>query len=127
MNPRGHRLKEVRAIDLKVESQARGAWTVVNVAGELDVYTAGRLKEEIIGLANQGRCHIAVDLARVDFMDSTGLGVLITGLKRIREQEGVLVLISPRDQIRRLLTITGLDKVLPVHESVDKAMAQSAG
>jgi anti-sigma B factor antagonist len=119
-------LKEARAIDLKVESQAREAWTVVSVTGEVDVYTAGRLREEIVGLVDRGRHHLAVDLEGVEFMDSTGLGVLITGLKRIREQAGELVLIAPRDQIRRLLTITGLDRVLPVHESVDEAMAQSA-
>jgi anti-sigma B factor antagonist len=121
------RLKEASVIDLKVESQERDAWTVVRVNGEVDVYTAGRLKEEIIGLVDKDRCQLAVDLEGVEFMDSTGLGVLITGLKRIREREGVLVLVSPRDQIRRLLTITGLDRVLKVHDSVDEATGERAG
>lgn len=94
---------------------------MIRATGEVDVYTAGRLREEIAGLVENGRHQLAIDLEGVEFMDSTGLGVLITGLKRIKEREGTLVLVAPGDQIRRLLTITGLEKVLEVHESVDKA------
>jgi anti-sigma B factor antagonist len=109
-------------IDISLGSTDRGDWTVVDVAGEVDVFTAPKLREHIIDLVGQGKTRIVVNLERVEFMDSTGLGVLVGGLKRIKEQDGALALAAPTPPVMRLLTITGLTQVFAVHETVDTAL-----
>lgn len=113
------------AEDLLLQSTEAGAWTVIQVKGEVDLYSAPRLKELIGDLAAGGRIRIAVDLQGVEFMDSTGLGVLISGLKRCREAGGSLSLVAPTEPVRRVLSITGLDKVFPIHETTSAATAES--
>ncbi|HEX2031471.1 MAG TPA: STAS domain-containing protein [Actinomycetota bacterium] len=107
--------------NLLVQSEDRGDWTVVEVRGEVDLYTAPRLKERLLELIEGGRRRLAVDLDGVEFLDSTGLGVLIGALKRCREAEGSLALVAPRDPVMKVLGITGLDRVFPIHDTVDRA------
>lgn len=109
------------AENLILETSDRGDLTVVSVKGEVDLYTAPSLKESVADLVSSGRSRIAVDLGEVDFMDSTGLGVLIGALKRCREAEGALALVAPRDPVLKVLGITGLDRVFPIHDSVERA------
>jgi anti-sigma B factor antagonist len=108
-------------INLLIDSHDRGGWTVVEAKGEIDLYTAPKLKEELGGLVEQDRVRIAVDLAGVEFLDSTGLGVLIGSLKRCRERGGEFALAAPRETVQKVLQITGLDKVFPIHATVDEA------
>jgi anti-sigma B factor antagonist len=110
-------------MDLRVDVSRRGRWSVVEVGGEVDVATAPRLREKLISLVNDGRYHIVVDLGAVDFIDSTGLGVLISGLKRVRTHDGELVLVCTEARILKVFEITGLTKVFPVYGSVDDAVA----
>jgi anti-sigma B factor antagonist len=107
--------------NLLVESHEHGEWTVVEVQGEVDLYTAPQLREKLTGLTEGGRSRIAVDLSGVEFLDSTGLGVLIVGLKRCRERDGSLALVGPREPVHKVLAITGLDKVFPIHDTVSQA------
>ncbi len=109
------------AENLLVETTESGPWTVLQVKGEVDLYTAPRLKERMADLTSSGRSQLAVDLEGVEFMDSTGLGVLIGGLKRCREAGGTLALLRPREPVRKVLSITGLDKVFPIHDSLEQA------
>jgi anti-sigma B factor antagonist len=81
------------------------------------------LRKHIIDQVEQGQDRIVVDLAGVDFMDSSGLAVLISGLRRTNERQGALALVSPTPSVRRVLSITGLDKVFPIYDSVDQATA----
>jgi anti-sigma B factor antagonist len=110
-------------MDLLVESRRAGDWSIVEVKGEVDLYSAPRLKERLAELTSSGHSRIAVDLEGVEFMDSTGLGVLIGALKRCREADGTLALAAPRQPVRKVLSITGLDRVFPVHDSVEQATA----
>ena len=112
-------------LDLKVRRQ--GDYAVLEVAGEIDVYTAPKLREKLIELVNEGSYHLVVDLEKVDFLDSTGLGVLVGGLKRVRNHEGSLKLVCTQDKILKIFRITGLTKVFPIHDSVDDAIAGSGG
>lgn len=112
-------------LDLKVRKQ--GDHAVLEVAGEIDVYTAPKLREKLIELVNEGSYHLVVDLEKVDFLDSTGLGVLVGGLKRVRNHDGSLELVCTQDKILKIFRITGLTKVFPIHDSVDDAIAGSAG
>jgi len=94
---------------------------VIKLGGEVDVYTAPQLKQKMLGLLEAGAGQMVVDLAQVEYFDSTALGVLIGGLKRIRERDGNLALICPSPRIRRVFEITGLDKVFDIYSSADEA------
>ena len=107
--------------ELTIEVRDQAGWTVFDVAGELDLYTAGRLKERLRALSDQGRHRLVVNLERVEFMDSTALGVLIGARRRAREHDGEVVLAGPVDPVRKVLSITGLDRVFPIRDSVDQA------
>jgi anti-sigma B factor antagonist len=112
--------------DLSVSIRSEGDRTVVAVSGEIDVYTAPKLREHLIDLVAGGQYHLIVDLEAVDFLDSTGLGVLVGGLKRVRTHEGSLDLVCSQDRILKIFRITGLTKVFAIHASIDEALAASA-
>jgi anti-sigma B factor antagonist len=109
------------ADNLILETGQHGDVTVIAVKGEVDLYSAPSLKERIADLVSGGKSQIAVDLSGVEFMDSTGLGVLIGGLKRCKEAGGSLSLVGPREPVIKVLSITGLDKVFPIHDDVEQA------
>jgi anti-sigma B factor antagonist len=109
------------AENLLVEESERGSWTVLAVKGEVDLDTAPQLKGRLKEALDKGSANIVVQLAEVAFLDSSGLGVLIGALKRCKEAGGILALVSPRRPVRKVLSITGLDKVFPIHDSVDEA------
>ncbi len=82
--------------------------------GELDLSTAPQLRDELVRASTEGAQMVTVDLADLAFIDSTGLSVLITGLKRLRQQGGDMALRSPTPSIRRVLEITGLTQIFAV-------------
>ncbi|HET7720100.1 MAG TPA: STAS domain-containing protein [Acidimicrobiales bacterium] len=86
----------------------------VRLLGELDMSTAPQLRDELLRLVSGGATMVTVDLSELAFVDSTGLSVLITGLKRLRQQGGELALRSPTPGTRRVLEITGLTEVFPI-------------
>ncbi|MCE5198233.1 MAG: STAS domain-containing protein [Armatimonadota bacterium] len=94
---------------------------IIELEGEVDVYTAPQLKQQIIGILESGAKELVVDLTKVDYLDSTALGVLIGGLKRMREVDGNMVLICPSPRIRRVFEITGLDKIFDIYNSEEEA------
>jgi anti-sigma B factor antagonist len=97
--------------------------TVIEVSGEIDVYTAPRLREALISLVDAGNFRLIVDMERVEFLDSTGLGVLVGGLKRVRAHDGSIDLVCTQGRILRIFRITGLSKVFDIYDSVDEALA----
>jgi anti-sigma B factor antagonist len=111
------------SVDLSLSTRTVGDRTVVEVGGEIDVYTAPKLREQLVELVNEGNYHLVVDMEGVDFLDSTGLGVLVGGLKRVRAHEGSLRLVCNQERILKIFRITGLTKVFPIHNSVDEAVA----
>lgn len=100
---------------------------VVNVQGEVDVYTAPRLREELHRSLDQGSNKLVVNLADVAYMDSSGLGVLIGALKRAREEKGDLLVAAPNARISRILEVTGLSKIFNVRDSVSDAVTALEG
>jgi anti-sigma B factor antagonist len=110
-------------MELGLEVTERGSWAVLAVAGEVDVATVPRLREQLHSLVAQGRHHIVVDLEGVDFLDSTGLGVLVGALKRVRTNGGELALVCTQSRIRKVFEVTGLTKVFSLYDSVDEAVA----
>ena len=110
-------------MDLSLSTRSVGDRTVVEVGGEIDVYTAPKLREQLVELVNEGHYHLIVDMEGVDFLDSTGLGVLVGGLKRVRAHEGSLRLVCNQERILKIFRITGLTKVFGIHDTVDQAIA----
>ncbi|GAA0346377.1 MULTISPECIES: STAS domain-containing protein [Actinoallomurus] len=109
-------------MDLKVNDYTTDDdLTVINVEGEIDVYTAPKLREKLIDLVNKGKYHLLVDMEKVEFLDSTGLGVLVGGLKRVRAHDGSLELVCTQERILKIFRITGLTKVFGIFDSVDDA------
>ena len=109
-------------MDLSLSTRTEGDRTIVEVGGEIDVYTAPRLREQLVDLVADGKYHLVVDMERVDFLDSTGLGVLVGGLKRVKSNDGELKLVITQDRIMKIFEITGLSKVFPIHGSLDEAL-----
>ena len=111
-------------MELTVATRREGVQTVISVAGEIDVYTAPTLRERLNELVADGEYHLVVDMGGVDFLDSTGLGVLVGGLKRARSHAGSLQLVCDQEKILKVFRITGLTKVFPIHASLDGALAE---
>ena len=86
---------------------------VVAVRGEIDLVTAPVLWESLVDVLPDTK-RLVVDLAETAFIDSTGLGVLVRTLKRLRHGGGDLVLRSPRPNARKVLSLTGLDRVITI-------------
>jgi anti-sigma B factor antagonist len=110
-------------VDLKLGHYNKDGIEVVDVEGEIDVYTAPRLRELLIDLVNKNNYQLVVNMEKVEFLDSTGLGVLVGGLKRVRAHDGSLDLVCTQERILKIFRITGLTKVFGIHETVDLAIA----
>ena len=102
--------------ELAMTVTKEGRDTVLALAGDLDVYTATRLRERLVDLIGNTRINLVVDLAELVFVDSTGLGTLVDGMTRVRRAGGTMALRSPTPAVRRVLNITGLGRVLPVSD-----------
>jgi anti-sigma B factor antagonist len=107
-------------LGLDVDS-SRGSITVLTVEGEVDIATAPKLREKLVELAAGGATRVVVDLEKVEFLDSTGLGVLIGGMKRLRSTDGDLTLVCTQPRILKVFEITGLNRAFAIHDSVDQA------
>src|ERR1700751_4803312 len=109
-------------LTLKVDPEDHG-FTVIAVGGEIDVYTAPKLREKLISLVEAGSYQLILDMEGVAFLDSTGLGALVGGLKRVRAHDGWIDLVCTQSRILRIFRITGLNKVFNIYDSVVDAFA----
>jgi anti-sigma B factor antagonist len=115
-------------MELSIESEKAGdGISVITVAGELDLYTAPRLKEQLINAMDEGILKIVVDMTGVHFIDSSALGVLIGGIKRLKPKGGKLVLVSIDENVNWIFQITGLNSVFDIFSSREDAFAALAG
>ncbi len=108
--------------DLKSERNPDGV-AIIEVSGELDLYTAQRLKEALLGALDDGSLKIIVDMSGVHFIDSSALGVLIGGVKRLKPKSGKLVLVSVDENVNWIFQITGLNSVFDIFQSKEEALA----
>ncbi len=110
-------------MNLKLGHYDKDGIEVVDVEGEIDIYTAPRLRELLTDLAGTNHYQLIVNLEKVGFLDSTGLGVLVGGLKRVRPHDGWLDLVCTQQRILKIFKITGLTKVFGIYQTVDQAIA----
>ncbi len=100
---------------------------VIDLGGEVDLYTAPEFKERMVQVIEDGKKQLVVDLSKATFIDSTTLGVLVGGVKRLRPSGGSLALVCTDQNITKIFEITGLDRVFPIHTSRDEALADRGG
>lgn len=110
-------------MDIKVNvREAQGDTYVVDLNGEIDVYTSPKVKDAIGDLIDKGHYNLVINLEKVRYIDSTGLGVLIGGLKRVREHGGTVNLVCTNPQIKKIFDITGLVKIFGIYDDEEAAM-----
>lgn len=109
-------------MEITLASREQDGFSITEVTGEVDVYTAPQLDEALSALVEGGNNKLIVDLSGVEFLDSTGLGVLVKALKRVRENDGSLAVVATTDRISKVFRITGLDAAIGLHGSVDEAV-----
>lgn len=110
-------------MDIKIDTRALGEKAqVVEVNGEIDVYTSPKVKEIITELIEKGNYNLVINLEGVRYIDSTGLGVLIGALKKVREKEGSINLVCTNPQIKKIFNITGLVKIFGIYKDEDEAL-----
>ena len=110
-------------MDLTLATREVEGTTIVSVGGEIDVYTAPKLRDKITELVGAGVYDLVIDMEAVEFLDSTGLGVLVGGLKKVRANSGSLQLVCNQDRLLKIFRITGLAKVFVIHDSAAAALA----
>ena len=111
-------------VDLSLETRQEDGNTIIEVGGEIDVYTAPKLRDKITELVGNGNYNLVIDMEKVDFLDSTGLGVLVGGLKKVRAHDGSMRLICNQERLLKIFRITGLAKVFVIHGSQADALAE---
>ena len=109
-------------VNFDVSEIDHGGTPVLEVRGEVDVSTAPELRERLLALAEQGRTVAVVDLSDVSFVDSTALGVLVSGVKRLRSAGGDLRLVVTQPRISKVFEITGLTDVFHIYATADEAV-----
>ncbi len=92
---------------------------VITVSGEVDLASSPDLDTSIIAAIASGAASVVIDLTNVSFMDSSGLGVIVRGLKRCREADKDLDLVITNERVLKVFGITGLDQVIPIHDSIE--------
>jgi anti-sigma B factor antagonist len=95
--------------------------TFCRPVGELEAFTASLFRQAMAELVSIAGLALIVDLTRVTFVDSAGLGVLIGGIRGVREHGGQVVVACPRRRLAELLRTTGFDRIVPIYGSADDA------
>jgi anti-sigma B factor antagonist len=116
------RVARIEALETDIR-KAEPAHALVMLAGELDASNVGQLYEQLAELTREGVRHIALNLAELEFIDSTGLSLIITAHKRAEALGGELIIFSPTQSIRRLFTVTGIDTYLNIRPKSPKGPA----
>jgi anti-sigma B factor antagonist len=109
--------------DIKTEQLSDDAY-VISLAGEVDLYTAPEFKQQLLEVIGQGGKEVVVDFTDTTFIDSTTLGVLVGGVKRLRSNDGQLSLVCSDRNITKIFEITGLDRVFTIHPTRDEAISK---
>jgi anti-sigma B factor antagonist len=108
--------------DIKSEPIGDDAY-VITLAGEVDLYTAPEFKQRLLDVIGKGAKNVIVDFSDTTFIDSTTLGVLVGGVKRLRTNDGQLSLVCSDRNITKIFEITGLDRVFTIHATREEAVA----
>jgi anti-sigma B factor antagonist len=96
---------------------------VIKLQGEVDLYAAPELKDHVNRAIESGKNKLVLDLSEATFIDSTTLGILVSGMKRLRPRGGMLAVLCPDPTMARIFDITGLNRMFSVHDTLEGALA----
>ena len=96
---------------------------VIKLQGEVDLYAAPELKDHVNRAIESGKTKLVLDLSEATFIDSTTLGILVSGMKRLRPRGGMLAVLCPDPTMARIFDITGLNRMFSVHDTLESALA----
>lgn len=110
-------------LEINVEANDEGdGYHLCRLSGEVDAYTVGEFRETLSNIENVR--WLIIDLSEVPFMDSAGLGALIGAIRRVREGDGDVAVVSVNPGLNKLLHTTGFDRIVPVTESIEDALRE---
>ena len=109
-------------MELGMNIREAGNVTVIDLEGELDTYSCPNLRETVVRLVDEGKKQILLNMGKVEYIDSAGLGTLVGGLKRATEHDGVLKIVNANAQIQKVFNITGLVRVFEQYEDEQQAL-----
>lgn len=110
-------------MDLEITPEEKDGYLILHLEGELDTYNCGQLRSALVEQVENNHNRIIVDMSAVDYIDSTGLGSLVGGLKRVSEHGGSMKIVCDNPQIVKVFEITGLDKVFAIFKTREAALA----
>jgi len=105
-------------MNLQIDIEKGSELTTVFLSGEIDIYTAPKLKEQMIRLLEEPGTTVEVDLEDVGYMDSTGIGTFVNALKVSNMNGSHLRLVNMQDRVLRLFSITGLDEIMDINAAI---------
>jgi anti-sigma B factor antagonist len=109
---------------MKIETQAQDGRIVIAVQEErLDAHNSGELKDRFMRILEEGGRRLVVDLSSVNFIDSSGLGALLSGYKNASQRGGTLILSGPRPRVRAMFDLTRLNRVFEIYPRLQEALA----
>ncbi len=110
------------SFDLAAE-KSEASVSVVRLSGDLDAYNSPRLRQLLVDMIAEGMDKIVLDCRELNYIDSSGLGALVTALKQLPPETGAIMLAGPNVMVTRVLQITGLHKKFPSYGTVAEAQA----
>ena len=111
-------------LHLEIHCSTRDRWTVLTPLGDLDMAGAPSLRQAVIREVGEGHNALLIDLAAVTFIDSSGLGVIVGALRRVRSHDGELVLVCPSPELRRAFELCDLDRIFELHTDIEAVTSQ---
>lgn len=102
--------------EISIGTSENGTEDTITIAGEVDIYTAPDFKNSLYDIIGDGKRNVVLECGNLSYIDSTGLGILLGALKRVRQNERNVYVRNLKDNIRKLFKITGLDKVFVLEE-----------
>lgn len=104
-------------MDLQITVRKENDVPIIELVGEVDAYTSARFRESMVELIENGASNLIINMEKVEYIDSSGLGALVGGLKRASEREGHILIVCTNPQVRKVFEITGLEKVFSLFSS----------
>lgn len=113
-------------MDLRIKVRKSDGVPIIVLSGEVDAYTCSHFREAMIETIEAGYSSLVVSMQDVEYIDSSGLGTLVGGLKRASERGGRIAIVCNNSQIRKVFEITGLERVFPIYETESDAIKETA-
>jgi anti-sigma B factor antagonist len=110
-------------MDFAIDHHLEGEIAIVEVSGWIEISSAPRLRDTLISLIDDGHLHLVIDLSSTVFLDSTGLGVLVGTLHRLRSRDGSLAIAGVKDRVGRAFQISNLDQIITLTDTVEDGIA----